>query len=130
MPDPYLCYVDGPWAWFTTAPLGKQWGDDWNDAPYEHNAGDPYGWSTGRNMRRYELTRVAWDGPFDAPCDLGGINSRWSVETINAGGIPWLQTDEWHKPHVVIPAGTSLSDFKRMMRAAGGRVYVEEACDA
>ena len=131
MPDPYLCYVAGPWAWFTTAPLGKQWGDDWNDAPYEHNAGDPYGWAPHRNMEPYRLTKVAWDGPFDTPADLGGINSRWSVAAINAGLIAWLQTSAWNpEPRVVIPAGTSLSDFKRLVCAAGGRVYVEEACDA
>ena len=40
--DPILCYVDEPWAYFTTQDLDKQWGDDWNDAPYEHNAGTPY----------------------------------------------------------------------------------------
>lgn len=37
-----LCYIDGPWAYFTTQPVAEQWGDDWDDAPYEHNAGDPY----------------------------------------------------------------------------------------
>lgn len=36
------CYVEGNRAWFTTQSLDKQWGDDWNDAPYEHNAGRPY----------------------------------------------------------------------------------------
>lgn len=33
-----LCYVDDGFAYFTTKPLTEQWGDDWNDAPYEHNA--------------------------------------------------------------------------------------------
>ncbi len=37
-----LCYVEGSWAYFTTQELKNQWGDDWNDTPYEHNAGDPY----------------------------------------------------------------------------------------
>lgn len=37
-----LCYVKGSFAYFTTQELSKQWGDDWNDAPYEHNAGEPY----------------------------------------------------------------------------------------
>jgi hypothetical protein len=37
-----LCYLDENWAYFTTQDLDKQWGDDWNDAPYEHNAGPPY----------------------------------------------------------------------------------------
>ena len=37
-----LCYVEGNIAYFTTQDLDKQWGDDWDDAPYEHNAGLPY----------------------------------------------------------------------------------------
>ena len=37
-----LCYVDQSWAFFTTKSLSDQWGDDWDDAPYEHNAGYPY----------------------------------------------------------------------------------------
>ena len=38
----WLCYIDGPWAYFTTRPVAEQWGDYWDDAPYEHNAGEPY----------------------------------------------------------------------------------------
>ena len=37
-------YVEGKkekWAFFTPM-FERQWGDDWNDAPYEHNAGYPY----------------------------------------------------------------------------------------
>jgi hypothetical protein len=41
--DFMLCYVNLPWCYFTTKPLDEQWGDDWDDAPYEHNAGEPYG---------------------------------------------------------------------------------------
>ena len=29
-------------AYFTPVSLDEQWGDDWDDAPYEHNAGIPY----------------------------------------------------------------------------------------
>lgn len=36
-----LCYVDGQKAWFTDN-FEKQWGDDWNDKPYECNAEEPY----------------------------------------------------------------------------------------
>ena len=37
-----LCYIEKNFAYFTTQDLEKQWGDDWDDAPYEHNAGTPY----------------------------------------------------------------------------------------
>lgn len=40
-----LCYVEGNKAWFTDN-FENQWGDDWDDKPYEDNAGYPYdNWS-------------------------------------------------------------------------------------
>jgi hypothetical protein len=33
--DLILCYIDDDYAYFTEQSLDKQWGDDWNDAPYE-----------------------------------------------------------------------------------------------
>lgn len=36
-----LCYVEDNFAYFTND-FENQWGDDWNDRPYEHNAGEPY----------------------------------------------------------------------------------------
>ena len=37
-----LCYVQNNKAFFTTQNLEDQWGDDWDDIPYEHNSGYPY----------------------------------------------------------------------------------------
>jgi hypothetical protein len=45
-PDAVLCYLEDGVAYFTTQDLATQWGDDWNDYPYQHNAGTPY--SAGR----------------------------------------------------------------------------------
>ena len=28
--------------WFTVADMGDQWGDDWDDSPYEVESGEPY----------------------------------------------------------------------------------------
>ena len=39
--DYKLCYIDGNKAYFTDN-FKRQRGDDWNDAPYEHNAEPPY----------------------------------------------------------------------------------------
>lgn len=41
--DPILCYVEGNFAYFTSKPLEETSGDDWDDAPYEHNAEPPFG---------------------------------------------------------------------------------------
>ena len=154
-----LCYVDSPWAYFTTRPLEKQWGDDWNDAPYEHNAGTPYTPSKSfgtvrRNMNgrrivrvtkpgatpdedwvegseydedgkpEWEIFRIAYDGDLETPRE-GQRNSPWSVEQINAGAVAWLRTSRWFdgKP-VVIPAGTTLTQFCKLVAEAGGAAYL------
>ena len=58
-----LCYVpnidDGDLScailWFTTQPADLQWGDDWNDAPWQHNAGNPYAWTPSDKNPFYRL---------------------------------------------------------------------------
>ena len=43
-----LCYVDQEDEYssittlYFTNDMEKQWGDDWDDAPYEHNSESPY----------------------------------------------------------------------------------------
>ena len=122
-----LCYVDAPWAYFTTQKLSEQWGDDWNDAPYEHNAGTPYGYSDHdkkEGRAPWEIVKVAFDGDFETPRE-GHYNSPWSVEQINAGAVAWLRTSRWRsgKP-VIIPAGVTLARFCELIRDGGGLVFL------
>lgn len=123
---PVLCYVDDHWAYFTTQELSKQWGDDWNDAPYEHNAGEPYN-DTFPKMEGHEtwtITKVAFDGPFAQPKD-DHTNSPWSVDQINAGAIAWLRTHSYmNGEHVIIPAGVTLDEFCVLIRKGCGNVYL------
>ena len=44
MKDLKLCFIDNEinCAYFTEKDVTEQWGDDWNDAPYEYNAEPPY----------------------------------------------------------------------------------------
>jgi hypothetical protein len=125
-PDFRLCYVTGPWAWFTTQEVTKQWGDDWDDAPYEHNAREPY--TAYRKDEHWELLRVAWEGPFKAPCD-GVLNSGFSVQQINRGDVAWLRPWSWTRDPSLrpIPAGTTFDEFRRLVEAAGGYVYITDA---
>jgi len=117
MPEPVLCYIKDCWAYFTTIPLSEQWGDDWDDAPYEHNAGTPYRDSPD------QVTKLAWEADLDQPCD-GHLNSPWSVEQINAGAVAWLSTSSYIKgPKLAIPAGATISQFKELIKQAGGFVY-------
>ncbi len=120
MAEPVLCYVSPPWAYFTTQPLEKQWGDDWNDAPYEHNAGLPYRYAGVGEP--YEVIQVAFDAPLETPAD-GHLNSPYSVEMINAGTVAWLYTAYYTNPPTKIMAGTPLSEFRKLIVAVGGTVY-------
>lgn len=131
---PVLCYVSGPFAYFTTCPLDKQWGDGWGKTPYEHNAGSPYDWREDydgkRGVPKFEISRVAWDGPFDTPADRAGGNSAYSVQQINRGDVAWLAPERWLRPEVkaeAIHAGTTLPEFIRKIEAAGGTVYLPRA---
>ena len=125
---PRLVYVEDSWAWFTTRPdWQEQWGDDWNDAPYEHNAGEPYTWKpymAERGVPHYEIVKVAWDGAdLRLPRD-GFLNSPWSVQQINAGAIAWLMPPDYSDALVAIMAGTTLHDFIGEIHGQGGTVYM------
>jgi hypothetical protein len=134
MSEEVFCYVDGNWAYFTTQPLSEQWGDDWDDVPYEHNAGTPYEYSlhdrSAGVVVPWEIVKVAWDGEFETPAS-GHLNSPWSVAQINAGASPWLCTSPFasSKAFVAISAGTTLSRFCELIRQGGGKVYVEKEED-
>jgi hypothetical protein len=154
--EPRLCYVSDGLAYFTTRPVTEQWGDDWNDAPYEHNAGLPYAWreDTGRGCRCYHpngftsyrgggkcgerrhdavppepewmILTVGYHGALHTP-DHGRINSAYSVRDINQRDVPWLQTDEDAPRRVRIWAGATIPAFKAAVRLAGGNLFCEVA---
>lgn len=137
MKEPILCYIKEPWAYFTTQSLQKQWGDDWDDRPYEYNAGPPYSpmvihycdergevkdprdWNAD-GTPKWEIIKIAWDGYFETPCTYL-LNSSWSVKDINNKCVPWLITAS--DPKLKIWAGTKLSKFKKLIRKYGGNVY-------
>ena len=125
-----LCYITHPWAYFTTQPLAAQWGDDWDDAPYEHNAGEPYTYATHNRERGedpWSVIKVAFEcAYFDTP-DAWTNNSQFqhSVMAINALAVPWLtsarHTTGYHGP---IWAGTTLREFVRRVREVRGGIWV------
>jgi len=120
LPKYILCYVEGCWAYFTTGKLEDQWGDDWNDAPYEHNAGSPY-----NRPPSDTIIKIGWDGPFDTPADLAtGGNSVYSVEDINKGAVAWLKPHSWLDTSSAIKAGTTVDEFTKLIEAVGGHVYI------
>jgi hypothetical protein len=146
MGEPVLCYVKGDTAYFTTQELSKQWGDDWNDAPYEHNAGRPnepsmHYYSDGRQEKRacdwnedgtpkWEIIEVKFSSDLYTPEDWHYGSSPFSVEDINVGIAPWLATSKYSSdPKITIFAGATIEEFKRKVRESGGKIYVEEKED-
>lgn len=111
-------------AYFTPIDLADQWGDDWNDAPYEHNAGIPYDDCGDQECTILELqfsypdTEVDEEGyiftrdfEYFQPKDVS--RSPWSVEDINLGAVPWIFAKSWTgKGAVVFNAGINPIEFR------------------
>lgn len=132
-----LCYIcpRTNFAYFTVLDLKDQWGDDWNDAPYEHNAGDPYDHRfIDKKPVHHQIVKVAWDGSYETPAERGGPNSLWSVEEINRGTIAWLIPVQWDsaaKDARPVHAGDTLLTFIEKVEGSGGTVYMSrELCDS
>lgn len=108
--DTKLCYVEKGDAYFTKLPLDKVWGDDWDDAPYECNAGLPYD---------YDLILHITEEYLREPC-YWHYNSPYSVKAINSGAVAWLTDRE----NVSIKAGVSPQEFIGLVHKAGDEVFV------
>ena len=130
--DLKLCYVSDNFAWFTSN-FDKAWGDDWDDAPYEHNAGTPYGshYDSDKKEVQHTLVKVAFEsGHHNTPAAQSGYNSPWTVESINKGHVAWLIPSPWKcTPASVQPifAGVSVTEFIKLIEDAGGDVYLPKA---
>ena len=111
-------------AYFTTIPLEKQWGDDWNDVPYEHNAGIPYddivygrdenGKVFVESREDFPIYKVYFTPKHDyvrMPEDYSyGGNSPFCVDDINKGAVAWLFNGECG-----IQGGTTLPNFIKII---------------
>lgn len=127
-----LCYIDDErdCAFFTEKELDKQWGDDWNDVPYEHNAGYPYendydaqeqGVKNGCGIYpKIEIKKVYFElNDYNVPRS-GYLNSPYSVEHINKGTVAWIWNDNFK-----LFAGTTIEEFIKTIKKNGGKVYTE-----
>lgn len=117
-----LCYVRDNIMYFTDN-FKNQWGDDWNDAPYEHNAGEPY---DRKYYHEYDdewciehgcgnIKNIAFLGYDIAEPKDGHWNSPHSVETTNKKAVPWLYNDEAG----ALFAGATMAEAKRWLKKAG-----------
>ena len=96
------CYIEDNIAYFTNNP--NQWGDDWNDKPYECNAGYPY------EEEGFEVVSLSFYSNYNytEPKDYFH-NNKFSAEEINCKFIPWLIPEDV-KYHPIF-AGESIKDF-------------------
>lgn len=120
-----LCFIDDEkdCAYFTEKEVTEQWGDDWDDAPYEHNAGTPYEYDYSQpEQPKITIKKLYFELPdyYRVPRS-GYLNSPYSVEEINKGVIAWLWTDNFK-----IFAGTTMEEFIKIIQENGGKVYVEK----
>lgn len=118
-----LCYVRENFAFFTTAKIEDQIGDDWNDRPYEHNAGAPYEYDKRKKCEPYEIKKISYECELIEP-SYSHCNSPWSVKDINAGQIAWLRSPSWSDNKIAIHAGTTLDEFVRIIEEDGGVIYL------
>ena len=106
------------YAYFTPISLDEQWGDDWNDSPYEHNAGLPY--EHGDDYTKViTLIRIPFcvkSNNYTLPYEYGYCNSPFCVDDINHHACAWIYdvnmiNNRVYK-HVAILAGVSPKEFK------------------
>ena len=117
-----LCYVDGNIMYFTDN-FKNQDGDDWDDAPYEYNAGEPYEWvdewTEEQNLKdRGHIRMIAYNSDrwLEYPCD-GCCNSPYSVDLINRGATPWIKEHNGYP----LRAGATMAEAKRWLKSIGAK---------
>lgn len=142
-----LCFIKDNEAFFTTLPVTEQWGDDFNDAPYSCNAGEPYepsvhyyangeqrlsprDWNFDKTPKWQLVTLKYSKGSvqIDEPGDVYG--SSMSVEAMNAGAAPWLSASVWnptakdYEKTADLMAGATIDEFIQFIETNGGIVWV------
>lgn len=90
--DFHLCYMDthdsqSVILWFADCDPIRCWGDDWDDAPFEHNAGDPY--FNGPTVESIYQSVVVSRYMVDDILTDHYVNSPYSVHDLNERRL-WL----------------------------------------
>ena len=116
-----LCYIDENKAYFTSD-WENQWGDDWDDVPYEHNAERPYIHYFKDGIEYpIELKELYFEFPgkwIKLPCN-DFCNSPYSVAMINRGDVAWIRGDTFN-----ILAKTTYEDFIKIVEDNDGVIYL------
>jgi len=101
--------------YFTSTDLKKQWGDDWDDAPYEHNAEIPYDDDGNEETEILAISVPQTDERImQLPRDIFycGGNSPLCVAQINSGLCAWIYISESGKSCDGVSAMAGESPFE------------------
>lgn len=75
------------WTSYRPEPSTSYYGDDWDDHPYEHNAGEVYEWfEKGSPL----IIHFPYNYYVLEPCDGEGLNSGWCKDDMVARKVPCL----------------------------------------
>lgn len=100
--------------------LDEWYGDDWDDAPYEHNAEEVY----DQFVKGYMDVAYPFDTVVLEPCD-GEWNSPWCKDDMIARRVPIIITND-----TVDPYDWDTDDFKSLCAdASTHRVYMGDHVD-
>lgn len=116
--DYKLCLILENVAYFTNIPLEEQTGDDWDDSPYDCNAGRPYSRSDD------QIIEIMFDSHYEE--SPSGFHRDWvSVDFVNSGKLPWIRSACWRNVKFEIFAGASIKEFVEKLRQADIDVYIK-----
>lgn len=118
----YLCFADRGTLYFSDKKAEDMWGDDWNDAPLEHNAGLPYEDRCNYYLELYiskdfnNRNIKTFDEEME---DLGCSNSPYCAEDLNKQIMhEWAQlieNQEYYKQEV-LKRYFANSNFKEILK--------------
>lgn len=111
MKDLKLCYADKVdenhvALYFMNKDAKDVTGDDWDDIPYEHNAGTPYV-REGDILEKLIITA-------DCMSVIGDdeLNSPYSVDIINnSKRIHWVMFEHWRLPDMFLMPNDTIADL-------------------
>ena len=106
-----LCFIGNGYAYFTDKSIADTTGDDWDNKPYDSNAGLP----------KYYTFRVYFWSLLQQPCDF---HYAFSAKEINDARIPWLFAPVMSALTTKVWAGAMFKDFVKAVIDSGGEVYV------
>lgn len=105
-------------------------GDDWDDAPYEHNGSEPYDRTDKKPLK---TKTIIVEGYLLKAPNYNHLNSPYSIDDINhSNRIPWLEIETFNNDSLKLYPGVTLGDTKKLIKSQNNltnntiKIYIEE----